>query len=62
VTKLGYLNSDWSDLTGINELRHLVAHPTRSLLDKDNDVNRLWTRIEKIEDLTFRLNQIKQTE
>lgn len=60
VTKLGYLNSDWSDLTGINELRHLVAHPTRSLLDNDNDVNRLWTRIEKVEDLTFRLNQIKQ--
>ncbi len=61
VTKLGYLNNDWSELAGINELRHLVAHPTRSLLDKGNDINRLWTRIEKIEDLNFRLNQIKQT-
>lgn len=59
-TKLGYSKGQWGDLTSINELRHLVAHPTRSLLDKDNDVNRLWKRIGKIEDLTFRLNQIRQ--
>ncbi len=59
-TKLGYSKNQWGDLTSINELRHLVAHPTRSLLDKDNDVIRLWKRIGKIEDLTFRLNQIRQ--
>lgn len=59
-SKLGYSKKQWGDLTGINELRHLVAHPTRSLLNKDNDVNRLWKRIGKIEDLTFRLNQIRQ--
>lgn len=59
-TKLGYSKSQWGDLSSINELRNLVAHPTRSLLDKHNDVNRLWKRIGKIEDLTFRLNQIRQ--
>ena len=59
-SKLGYLKNQWGDLSSINELRHLVAHPTRSLLDKDNDVNRLWKRIGRIEDLTFRLNQIRQ--
>lgn len=60
ILKLGYSKKEWSDLTGIIELRNLVAHPTRSLLDKDSGVTRLWTRIQKIEDLTFRLNQIKQ--
>ena len=54
---LNYSNTQWDDLSGVNDLRHLVAHPTRSLLDKDNDIKRLWKRIGKIEDLTFRLNQ-----
>lgn len=58
--KLGYSKKEWGRLTSINDLRHLVAHPTRSLLDKDNDVNRLWGRIERIEDLTFRLNLMRQ--
>jgi hypothetical protein len=57
--ELGYSKTQWKGLTSINDLRHLVAHPTRSLLNKDNDVNTLWKRIGKIEDLTFRLNQIK---
>jgi hypothetical protein len=57
--KLSYSKQHWKDLTSINDLRNLVAHPTRSLLDKDNDINRLLKRIEKIEDLTFRLIQIR---
>lgn len=57
---LNYSKKSWTDLTSINELRHLVCHPTRSLLDKDNDITRLWKRIGRIEDLTFRLNQWKQ--
>ena len=60
--KLRYLKNQWCDLFGINDLRNLVAHPTRSLLDKNNDINRLWARIEKIEDLTFRLNQWRQAQ
>lgn len=57
--ELGYSKNQWGDLTSINDLRHLVAHSTRSLLDKDNDIDRLWKRIGKIDDLTFRLNQIQ---
>lgn len=57
--ELGYSKNQWHDLTSINNLRNLVAHPTRCLLDKDNDINRLWKRIGKIDDLTFRLNQIQ---
>lgn len=59
---IGYNTKDWEELTSINELRHLVAHPTRSLLDKNNNINRLWRRIERIEDLTFRLNLWRQSE
>ena len=55
---LDYSKTKWKDLLGINELRHQIAHPTRSLLDKDNTIERLWKRIEKIEDLTFRINQL----
>lgn len=55
---LEYSKPEWKDLAGINELRHRIAHPTRSLLDKDNTIERLWKRIEKIEDLTFRINQL----
>jgi len=57
--KLGYSKKKWQDLRSINDLRHLVAHPTRSLLNKDNDVSRLWRRIGRIEDLTFRLKQLR---
>ena len=57
--KLGYSKKQWKELTSINDLRHLVAHPTRSLLDKDNSIERLWKRINRIEDLTFRLNGLE---
>lgn len=40
-TKLNYTKKEWKGLQGINDLRHLVAHPTRSLLDKNNDIKRL---------------------
>jgi hypothetical protein len=53
--KLGYQKSEWEGLNSINELRMRIAHPTRSLLDKDNDIYKLQKRIRKIEDLTFRL-------
>ncbi len=57
--KLDYDKEQWIDLRNINKLRNLVAHPTRSLLNKENDIEILWKRIGEIEDLTFRLNQIK---
>lgn len=54
-SKLGYTKQEWKDLNSINELRKRIAHPTRSLLDRDNNINKLQKRISKIEDLTFRL-------
>lgn len=56
--KLNYSKNEWHKLSGINNLRHLVAHPTRSLLDKENNIERLWRRIGRIEDVIFRINQI----
>jgi hypothetical protein len=58
--KLGYTKSEWNDLSSINELRKRIAHPTRSLLDKDNNINKLQKRINKIDDLTFRLTTLKR--
>lgn len=60
TTKLGYKKSEWKDLSSINELRKRIAHPTRSLLDKDNNIKKLHERINKIEDLTFRLAILKR--
>ena len=57
--KLGYTKSEWKDLSSVNELRKRIAHPTRSLLDKDNNIIKLHKRINKIEDLTFRLTTLK---
>lgn len=56
--KLNYSKTSWKELSSINELRHQIAHPTRSLLDKKNTVDRLWKRICRVEELTFRINQI----
>lgn len=53
--KLSFSKKEWKDLSSINELRKRIAHPTRSLLDKDNDIFKLMERLNKIEDLTYRL-------
>lgn len=54
-SELGYTKSGWQDLSSINELRKRIAHPTRSLIDNENNIFKLQKRINKIEDLTFRL-------
>jgi hypothetical protein len=58
--QLGYPKSEWKKLSSINELRKRIAHPTRSLLDKDNNIFKLHKRINNIEDLTFRLTTLKR--
>lgn len=57
--KLGYSKSEWKDQNSINEIRQRVAHPTRSLLDKDNDIEKLDGRLSKIEDVLFRLYSLR---
>ena len=53
--KLNFLKCEWKNLDSINELRKRIAHPTRNLLDKENNIYKLKERLNKIEDLTFRL-------
>ena len=55
---LDYSKKEWERMSSINDLRHKIAHPTRSLLDAKDTVERLWRRIERIEDLTFRLRMV----
>ncbi|MBK9554686.1 MAG: hypothetical protein WBP31_14570 [Chitinophagales bacterium] len=59
-SELGYTKSGWEDLSSINELRKRIAHPTRSLIDNENNIFKLQKRIIKIEDLTFRFTMRKQ--
>ena len=59
-SEFGYTKSGWEDLSSINELRKRIAHPTRSLIDNENNIFKLQKRINKIEDLTFRLTTRKQ--
>ena len=57
--KLNYSKTKFDELSSINELRKKIAHPTRSLLDNDNNIFKLKERLDKIEDLSFRLNRCK---
>ncbi len=58
--ELSYSKNDWDKLSSINELRKSIAHPTKSLIDNDNNIYRLQERIKKMEDLTFRLTTKSQ--
>ncbi len=59
-SELNYSKSDWKDLRNINDLRNRIAHPTRSLIDNENKIDKLQRLISKIEDLTFRLTSRRQ--
>lgn len=53
---LGYGKSQFKkDFGSLNELRKAVAHPNRSIITKANSVERLWQRIDRIEEALFRL-------
>ena len=54
---IGFSNNQWKDMSSVNELRNLIAHPTRSLLDRQNDIVKLSKRLKIVEDLT---QQIKE--
>ena len=54
---LGYMSTKRfkNDLGSINELRHQIAHPARSLITKPQDVQDLWRKIARIEAALFNL-------
>ncbi len=58
--KLSFSRAKWKDLSSINELRIRIAHPTKSLLDQNNDIVKLKERLNKIDDLTFRLTTLRK--
>lgn len=58
--KLNYELKDWMSLKSINELRNRIAHPTSSLLDNDNTIFKLKERLDKLNDLNFRLNEFQK--
>ncbi len=56
--KLGYPKSQFKESLGsLNELRDTIAHPNRSIITRANTVDRLWRRIDRVEDALFRLRQ-----
>lgn len=61
--KMNYSEDEWKDydMNDINEIRKRVAHPTKSSLDKDNNIYKLKERLNKIDDLIFRLTTLKRT-
>ncbi|WP_338734020.1 hypothetical protein [Mangrovimonas cancribranchiae] len=59
---LSYSGNNWEDLNSINNIRNKIAHPTRSLLDKNNTIDKLWERLLKIKKLLFKLNSYKKNQ
>jgi len=55
-SELDYSSQEWSEKSSINHLRNKVAHPTRSLINKNYSINTLDTNILKMRELIFRLN------
>lgn len=53
---LGYSRTGFEKSLGsLSNLRHAVAHPARSIVAESGTVEKLWRRIERIEDAILRL-------
>lgn len=48
---------EWKKYNSINEIRNRIAHPTRSLIDRENTLEKLENRLDKIKELTYRLKE-----
>lgn len=57
--KLSHSKSEWDKYNSINMLRNKIAHPTRSLIDKNNPLKKLYERMTKVNDLIFKLRNYK---
>jgi len=57
---LGYSRKkQFKDMNSLNELRNQVMHPVRSLIHDKSSLSKLWERIEKLQDVLFRLRQVQ---
>jgi len=57
--ELNISSNQWKSMSSINELRNLIAHPTRSLLDRQNSIEKLDARLQIVEDLTQAIKQYR---
>jgi hypothetical protein len=58
--RLGYSSRSCFDknLGSLNDLRHAVAHPARSIITEEHPVEKLWERIDRVEEALFVLRLI----
>ena len=55
-SKLGYSRTFFEKHFGsLNEFRHNIAHPARSIINRADSVNKLWNKIDHIEEALFKL-------
>lgn len=52
---LGYTKNAFKKVNSLNDLRHAVAHPARSIVGSQDAAANLWGRIDRIEELLFKL-------
>lgn len=57
---LKFTKKEWKELSSINELRNCIAHPTRSLIDEKNTIDKFKERLIKMNNLLFKLNNFKR--
>jgi len=50
-------SNEWKKYNSINEIRNRIAHPTRSLIDRKNTLEKLDKRLDKIKELTYKLKE-----
>lgn len=55
-SKLGYSRTSFEKHFGsLNEFRHNIAHPARSIINRADSVSKLWNKINHIEGALFKL-------
>ncbi|MHC4460414.1 MAG: hypothetical protein ACYS6W_04395 [Planctomycetota bacterium] len=57
---LGYSGKQYDRLGSMNDLRHKVAHPNRSIITDANSVERLWKQITRIEKALSKLSSYQE--
>lgn len=54
-TRLELLDKDWASFYDLNNLRNIIAHPARSILDSKQNIDELKSRVKRVEDLIIKL-------
>lgn len=57
--ELDLTGPEWGDAAELRLLRNRVAHPIKSVVDRQWSVSGFWSRIRMVEDLLFRLRMVQ---